>query len=36
LTTAGVESLFQNQKKLETPHLKVSYQPTKQSTFWRT
>ena len=36
LTTAGVESLFQEQKKLETPHLAVSYQPAKQSTFWRT
>lgn len=36
LTTAGVESLFQQQKKLETPHLAVAYQPTKQSTFWRT
>jgi hypothetical protein len=36
LTAAGVESLFQNQTRLETPHLKIEYQPTKESTFWRT
>ena len=36
LTAAGVESLFQDQKKIETPHLAIAYQPTKESTFWRT
>ena len=36
LTVAGVESLYQGQKRLETPHLKISYQPTKESTYWRT
>lgn len=36
LTAAGVESLFQNQKKIDTPHLNIRYQPTKESTFWRT
>ena len=36
LTAAGVESLFRGQKRLETPHLAIRYQPTKESTFWRT
>ncbi len=36
MTAAGIESLFQNQKRLETPHLDVRYQPTRESTFWRT
>lgn len=36
MTAAGIESLFQNQQKIETPHLAVEYQPTPQSTFWRT
>jgi hypothetical protein len=35
LVEAGVESLFQEQKRIETPHLAVAYQPTAQSTFWR-
>jgi hypothetical protein len=35
MTAAGIESLFQNQKRLETPHLAVHYQPTRESTFWR-
>lgn len=34
LVTAGVESLFQNQQRIETPHLTVAYQPTAKSTFW--
>ena len=34
LVAAGVESLFQNQARIETPHLTVSYQPTAESTFW--
>ncbi len=36
LTAAGVESLFQNQKKIDTPHLAIRYRATKESTFWRT
>ena len=36
LTAAGVESLFREQKRYETPHLAIRYQPTKESTFWRT
>ena len=35
MTIAGIDSLFQNQKRLETPHLGVKYQPTAESTFWR-
>ncbi|WP_406696277.1 hypothetical protein V5E97_35340 [Singulisphaera sp. Ch08] len=35
MTASGVESLFQKQKRLETPHLAVQYQPTAESTFWR-
>ncbi|AGA26427.1 hypothetical protein [Singulisphaera acidiphila] len=35
MTASGVESLFQKQKRLETPHLAVPYQPTAESTFWR-
>jgi hypothetical protein len=35
LTAAGVDSLFAGQKKLDTPHLAIKYQPTKESTFWR-
>ncbi len=36
MTAAAIESLFQKQKRLETPHLDVRYQPTPESTFWRT
>jgi hypothetical protein len=36
LTAAGVESLFRGQARYETPHLAIQYQPTKESTFWRT
>ncbi len=36
LVAAGVESLFQGQTQQETPHLNISYQPTEESTFWRT
>ncbi len=35
LTAAGVESLYQEQQRQETPHLCISYQPTSESTFWR-
>lgn len=36
LTAAGVESLHRSQIRYETPHLKISYQPARESTFWRT
>jgi hypothetical protein len=36
LTAAGIESLYRGQTRVETPHLAISYQPTKDSTFWRT
>ena len=36
LVAAGVESLFHDQTRQETPHLNISYQPTEESTFWRT
>ncbi|MBI4892847.1 MAG: hypothetical protein HY821_19650 [Acidobacteria bacterium] len=35
LTAAGVESLYRNQIRYETPHLNIRYQPTKESTFQR-
>lgn len=36
MTAAGIESLFQQQRRLETPHLAIHYKQTRQSTFWRT
>ncbi len=36
LTAAGVESLYRNQVRVETPHLAIEYQPTRESTVWRT
>ncbi|MDA0658612.1 MAG: hypothetical protein O2931_02030 [Planctomycetota bacterium] len=36
MTAAGIESTFQNQKKLDTPHLAVKYQAVEESLFWRT
>jgi hypothetical protein len=36
LTAAGVESLYQKGARIDTPHLAIQYQPTKESTFWRT
>ncbi len=36
LTAAGVESLYRNQARYETPHLAVHYDPPAGSTFWRT
>jgi hypothetical protein len=35
LTEAGVNSLHGGQTRVETPHLAIAYQPTKESTFWR-
>ena len=34
LTAAGVDSLHLGQKRLETPHLNIRYQPAKESTYW--
>ncbi len=34
LTASGVESLFQGQQILITPHLGIQYQPTRHSTYW--
>ena len=36
LTTAGVESTYQGQAKIDTPHLDIAYQPNPESTYWRT
>jgi hypothetical protein len=36
LTAAGVESLYRNQVRYETPHLSIRYQPAGESTYWRT
>jgi hypothetical protein len=36
LTAAGVDSLFKQQARLDTPHLAIPYQPTRSSTFWST
>ena len=36
LTAAGVESIYRGETRFDTPHLAIKYQPTKESTFWRT
>ncbi len=36
LVAAGVDSLFEEGSKQETPHLNISYQSTENSTFWST
>ena len=36
LTAAGVDSLHAGQVRPETPHLVFQYQPSAESTFWRT
>lgn len=36
LVIGGVDSLHQDQERIETPHLDIAYQPTEESTFWRT
>jgi len=36
LVIGGVDSLLQEQVKVETPHLKIAYQSTAEPTFWRT
>ena len=35
LTAAGVDSLFEGGKQLPTPQLSIAYQPTRESTYWR-
>jgi hypothetical protein len=35
LTAAGVNSLYAGQERLKTPHLAIRYEPTRESTFWR-
>jgi hypothetical protein len=36
LTAAGVESLYRNQTRVDTPQLAIRYEPRRESTFWRT
>src|SRR5690606_31781206 len=36
LTAAGVESLHLGQRRIETPHLAIRYEPTEHSTYWST
>ena len=36
LVIAGVDSLNQDQQRIETPHLDIAYHSTEESTFWRT
>jgi hypothetical protein len=36
LTAAGVESLYRNQSRFDTPQLAIAYQPVLESTFERT
>jgi hypothetical protein len=36
LTSAGVDSLHDGQKRLETPQLAIKYQASHDSTYWRT
>ena len=36
LTAAGVESLYRNQTRIDTPQLAIRYEPRRESTFWRT
>ena len=34
MVIGGVDSLFQSQKPVATPHLNIAYSPPEQSTFW--
>ena len=36
LTAAGVESLYRDQTRMATPQLAIRYQPSRESTYWRT
>jgi len=35
LVIAGIDSIFQGLRRVETPQLAVTYQPSPESTFWR-
>jgi hypothetical protein len=35
LLAAGVESLYQDQQRMDTPHLGIAYTPGQASTYWR-
>jgi hypothetical protein len=35
MVEAGIESLYRQQERYETPHLAITYQPTRESTFMR-
>ena len=35
MTAMAIESLYQKQKRLETPHLAIRYKATRESTYWR-
>jgi hypothetical protein len=35
IVEAGMQSLAKGQRRLETPHLVIRYQPTRESTFWQ-
>jgi hypothetical protein len=35
LLAAGVESLYQDQQRIDTPHLAIAYTPGQPSTYWR-
>jgi hypothetical protein len=35
MTAAGLKSLATGEKRLETPHLAVKYEPPKESQYWR-
>ena len=35
LTAAGVDSIHQELKRIDTPHLAITYEPSEESTFWR-
>jgi hypothetical protein len=32
---AGIDSLYQNQQRVPTPHLTIDHQPNPEPTFWR-
>ena len=35
LVEAGLKSLAKGQQRIDTPHLAVRYEPSRESTFWR-
>jgi hypothetical protein len=35
LVAAAVDSLYHDQNRQETPHLEITYEPTPESTYWR-